>query len=52
MGDKATLRSDLSTLSDLREAVYCFTVSFTASWKQKAINLGVRGRAPLLFVFL
>ena len=49
--DSATLGSDTSAVSGLREAVcryvYCF---FAASWKPKALNPGVRGRAPAILL--
>ena len=56
MEDKATLRSDLSAIPGLREAVHAvlpFSIarSEAASWKRRAINLGVRGRAPEIKAF-
>jgi len=48
MEDSATLGSDMSAISDLREAVPCKVLPFTASEETKAINPRVRGSAPIL----
>ncbi len=51
MEDNAMLGSNMSAISDLREAVHNVLPFFyvsgnTASEETKAINPGVRGRAP------